>query len=42
MFIHIKEVADISITYCPNQISHENGKRRVVVTSNVRGRDYAT
>ncbi|MFX6226121.1 efflux RND transporter permease subunit, partial [Acinetobacter baumannii] len=26
----------------PNQISRENGKRRVVVTANVRGRDIAS
>jgi Cu/Ag efflux pump CusA len=26
----------------PNQISPENGKRRVVVTSNVRGRDLGS
>ncbi len=33
------EVADIAFTEGPNQISRENGKRRVVVTANVRGRD---
>jgi cobalt-zinc-cadmium resistance protein CzcA len=26
----------------PNQVSHENGKRRVVVTANVRNRDIAS
>ena len=37
--IPLGEVADISFTEGPNQISRENGKRRVVVTANVRGRD---
>jgi len=37
--IPIGEVADIAFTEGPNQISRENGKRRVVVTANVRGRD---
>ena len=30
------------LTEGPNQISRENGKRRVVVTANVRGRDIAS
>tara|TARA_R110002049_G_C9175296_1_gene562510 strand:+ start:5548 stop:8700 length:3153 start_codon:yes stop_codon:yes gene_type:complete len=38
-YVPLKEVADVSINYGPNQISRENGKRRVVVTSNVRNRD---
>jgi cobalt-zinc-cadmium resistance protein CzcA len=38
-FIPLASVADIKITTGPNQISRENGKRRVVVTANVRGRD---
>lgn len=37
--IPLSEVADISFTEGPNQISRENGKRRVVVTANVRERD---
>jgi cobalt-zinc-cadmium resistance protein CzcA len=37
--IPLGEVADISFTEGPNQISRENGKRRVVVTANVRSRD---
>jgi len=41
-FIPLNEVADISIAPGPNQISRENGKRRVVVTANVRGRDLGT
>jgi cobalt-zinc-cadmium resistance protein CzcA len=38
----LAEVADISIQSGPNQISRENGKRRVFVTANVRGRDLGT
>ena len=38
-FIPLREVATINIALGPNQISRENGKRRVVVTANVRGRD---
>jgi len=37
--IPLQEVAEIEITLGPNQISRENGKRRIVVTANVRGRD---
>jgi cobalt-zinc-cadmium resistance protein CzcA len=37
--IPLSEVAGIEFTTGPNQISRENGKRRVVVTANVRGRD---
>ncbi len=36
------EIATIAIAPGPNQISRENGKRRVVVTANVRGIDIAT
>jgi cobalt-zinc-cadmium resistance protein CzcA len=38
----LEDVAEISIAEGPNQISRENGKRRVVVTANVRGRDLAS
>jgi cobalt-zinc-cadmium resistance protein CzcA len=41
-YVQLGEVADISITQGPNQITHENGKRRVVVTANVRGRDLGS
>lgn len=37
--VPLRELADIVITEGPNQINRENGKRRVVVTANVRGRD---
>lgn len=37
--IPLREVAKIEVAPGPNQISRENGKRRIVVTANVRGRD---
>jgi len=40
--IPLHEVADVEIVVAPNQISRENGKRRIVVTSNVRGRDLGS
>ena len=40
--IPLAEVADIAFTDGPNQISRENGKRRVVVTANVRDRDLGS
>ena len=40
-FVPLASVADIVIGDGPNQISRENGKRRVVVQANVRGRDVA-
>ena len=36
------EVADVAFTLGPNQISRENGKRRVFVTANVRQRDLGS
>lgn len=41
-FIPLREVADIELTIGPNQISRENGKRGIVVTANVRGRDLGS
>jgi cobalt-zinc-cadmium resistance protein CzcA len=38
-FVPLGAVARIKIEEGPNQISRENGKRRVVVQANVRGRD---
>jgi len=38
-FVPLREVARIVEVDGPNQINRENGKRRVVVTANVRGRD---
>jgi cobalt-zinc-cadmium resistance protein CzcA len=40
-FVPLSTVADIEIVDGPNQISRENGKRRVVVQANVRGRDVS-
>ncbi|WP_395395912.1 CusA/CzcA family heavy metal efflux RND transporter (plasmid) [Novosphingobium sp. BL-8A] len=40
--VPLASVADIRIDDGPNQISRENGKRRVVVQANVRGRDVAS
>ncbi|MFZ5669077.1 MAG: efflux RND transporter permease subunit [Pseudomonadota bacterium] len=41
-FVPLAEIADIAVEVGPNQISRENGKRRVVVTANVRGRDLGS
>lgn len=41
-FIPLSEVAEIEELIGPNQISRENGKRSVVATANVRGRDLGT
>jgi len=40
--IPLSTVASINIAPGPNQISRENGKRRIVVTGNVRGRDLGS
>ena len=40
--IPLGQVASLAFVEGPNQISRENGKRRVVVTANVRGRDIAS
>lgn len=41
-YVPLAEVADISIAPGPNQVSRENGKRRLVVSANVRGRDLGS
>jgi heavy metal efflux system protein len=41
-YVPLQEVADIALVTGPNQINRENGKRRVVVTANVRGRDLGS
>jgi cobalt-zinc-cadmium resistance protein CzcA len=41
-FVPLSSVAKIKVAEGPNQISRENGKRRVVVQCNVRGRDIAS
>lgn len=42
IYVTLDEVADLEIVKGPNQVSRENGKRRVVVTANVRGRDIGS
>jgi len=41
-FVQLGEVATVEIAPGPNQIGRENGKRRVIVTANVRGRDLGS
>ena len=41
-FVPLGDIASFDIAPGPNQISRENGKRRVVVTANVRGRDLGS
>jgi cobalt-zinc-cadmium resistance protein CzcA len=41
-YVPLRELAEIEIASGPNQINRENGKRRVVVTANVRGRDLGS
>lgn len=40
--VPLGRIASLRVVEGPNQISRENGKRRVVVTANVRGRDIAS
>jgi cobalt-zinc-cadmium resistance protein CzcA len=42
MTIPLRQLATFNFSEGPNQISRENGKRRVVVTANVRGRDIGS
>ncbi|PTT81731.1 CusA/CzcA family heavy metal efflux RND transporter, partial [Pseudomonas sp. HMWF010] len=41
-FVPLQDVAKVETVIGPNQISREDGKRRVVVTANVRGRDLGS
>ena len=41
-FIPLSQVASLDLQLGPNQISRENGKRVVVVSANVRGRDLGS
>ncbi|RQO36479.1 CusA/CzcA family heavy metal efflux RND transporter [Herminiimonas sp. KBW02] len=41
-YIPLSEVATLDMAPGPNQVSRENGKRRIVVSANVRGRDIGT
>ena len=41
-YVPLGEVASLEIAPGPNQVSRENGKRRVVVSANVTGRDLGS
>jgi cobalt-zinc-cadmium resistance protein CzcA len=40
--VPLGELARIEVSIGPNQVSRENGKRRAVITANVRGRDLGS
>ncbi|HET9048984.1 MAG TPA: CusA/CzcA family heavy metal efflux RND transporter [Chiayiivirga sp.] len=40
--VPLRELASIQSELAPNQVNRENGKRRIVVTANVRGRDLGS
>ena len=41
-FIALADVASLDLVLGPNQVSRENGKRQVIVSANVRGRDIGS
>lgn len=41
-YVPLQEVAELILVEGANQVNRENGKRRVVVTANVRGRDLGS
>jgi len=41
-YVPLREVATVDVVEGPNAINRENGKRRAVVTANVRGRDLGS
>ena len=41
-FVPLGAIAEFEVAPGPNQVSREDGKRRVVVTANVRGRDIGS
>ncbi|MBP9855150.1 MAG: CusA/CzcA family heavy metal efflux RND transporter [Candidatus Omnitrophica bacterium] len=41
-YLPLGSVANFDVAPGPNQVSRENGKRRIVVTANVRGRDIGS
>ncbi|GAB3554801.1 CusA/CzcA family heavy metal efflux RND transporter [Noviherbaspirillum agri] len=41
-FIPLGEIANLELAPGPNQISREDGKRRIVISANVRGRDIGS
>ena len=41
-YVPLRSIAELRVEDGPNQISRENGKRRIVVQSNIRGRDLGS
>jgi cobalt-zinc-cadmium resistance protein CzcA len=41
-YVPLGEVASLNVAPGPNQVSREDGKRRIVVSANVRGRDLGS
>ena len=41
-YVPLSEVATIESILAPNQVNRENGKRRVVITANIEGRDLGS
>ncbi|MBN49229.1 MAG: CusA/CzcA family heavy metal efflux RND transporter [Spongiibacteraceae bacterium] len=41
-YVPLQELVEFELTEGLNQVNRENGKRRIVVTANVRGRDLGT
>lgn len=41
-YIQLSDVADFEVKTGPNLVNREDGKRRIIVTCNIRGRDIAT
>lgn len=41
-FVPLGSLAEVQLTDSTNQVSRDNGKRRVVVQCNVRGRDLGS
>ncbi|MBK3463995.1 CusA/CzcA family heavy metal efflux RND transporter [Pseudomonas sp. MF6776] len=41
-FIALQDVASLDLVLGPNQVSRENGKRLVIISANVRGRDIGS
>ncbi|HYD81639.1 MAG TPA: CusA/CzcA family heavy metal efflux RND transporter [Paucimonas sp.] len=41
-YIPLGEIATLDLAPGPNQVSRENGKRRIVISANVRGRDIGS
>jgi len=41
-YVPLGAVASFEVTQGPNQVSRENGKRHIIVTANVRGRDIGS